>query len=1165
MNKPTFTLGNSLIIFASLAMFISVMSLNIDYSNIQSFTTADLTEYTQLPAEINKPVTWINDNTQQTVETEPPEVVETDTSEVGGKLQKTVTVSSDIHYENILTYSSVPDLLPEQVKLFWMIDGIKTDVTAREDFNVTFYDENSDNLIDKISWIIPHLSEQEFILEFDITVINPWEYGASGGDWIVYFNTTGTGTLNITKDELSTQVLTFNYIKCGESTIYSSVGEYSYIIENYSCSEIAEISHTIGQMPSEVFGMQFDFGNDFNNDVDFAYDPAPDMDGDMLEMVADSLGQPLEESNYGGDDEKADTDGDGCIDSDEWFLNTQRIQRLDLVNPSDCSCEIIKTVVGDDDNDCLSNQFELHVQSLGGATALDPVNSNTDGDFTADYQEIYYSFLYFTHGGTGLPCLTGDASDGTLCVAKANSGGTSSVSFAYDKDGDGLFEADEDVSSMDDNPPGGTINPNDPGGTGAWPNPPPNWLGCRFLALNGLDADLDCLSDFWEQTLCTDPLLADTDSDSCSDYEEFLAGTDACDCNVGACAGYTGCGSNNAPTAADVTGTNNEDTDQIILNSTFSSFSDADGDGMTKIKITTLETVGDLKLSGSHVTLNQEVTDTQLAAGNLIFTPLANQSGTNYDEIKFKVSDGIDYSTSAYNLSFTVTAVNDDPHFTVGPSDGGSNGSSPTNDDGTLTFSGTAYDVEGDTWTLLVCGSSTAPSSGNCASGVNQIGKASSPVASASQSTFGLDVSTFDSSNWTSEGMHENDTDWWAFACDSNNACSAAAQGSGLTGTPFSINNKPSVNDVKIISSAGSNHLAYTGSSLTAGAGYGTIADPDGDSEGTSTYKWWKQTDATGSYVDITSSFTSNLPGSTQFNKDDRIVFEYLPVDAHGYGGSEVNVSICGTATSCTYMDILNSNPIAVTDEYNVDSGNSFTTTSGSGGNGVLYNGTDDSDPDPEDTILGGQLIVTANTQASGDTGTINVQENGSFSYTSSGSYTSTTDSFTYTLSDQDGGTDTGTVNIDITKSAEVGVSGSLGPSSLILFNATESNGSTYLADGNNGLGTTSYSITFQGNGSTVDLQIKADQALTNTVPNPDETIAIGNYKYINNSNSAANTSLSAWQTGVNLMTTSFVDLVTDAAAATNHTMYIKFFLTVPAGTNAGNYSNTITFRSNTA
>ena len=372
MTKPNFNLGNSLIIFASLAMFISVMSLNAGYSNVQGFATAEDTnfsEYTQLHAEINKPVTWIKTDTQQTVETKPPEVVETDTSEVDGKMQKKITVSSDIHYENILTYASVPELLPEQVKLYWMIEGVKTDVTEREDFNVTFYDENSDSFIDKISWITPHLSEQEFILEFDITVINPWEYGTSGGDWIVYFNTTGTGTLNITKDALSNQVLTFNYLKCGETILYSSIGEYSYIIENYSCSEIAEISHTIGEMPPGVFGMQFDFGNDLNHDVDFAYDPVPD----------------------------PDSDGDGLTDFDETvFALSCNGVASDPGNPNapvsgGGACAVLAAgqcankrghSIADADGDCLSSEYETY------GTGTSDSNADNDGGGECDYDEV---------------------------------------------------------------------------------------------------------------------------------------------------------------------------------------------------------------------------------------------------------------------------------------------------------------------------------------------------------------------------------------------------------------------------------------------------------------------------------------------------------------------------------------------------------------------------------------------------------------------------------------------------------------------------------------------------------------------------------------------------------------------------------------------------------
>ncbi|HIK02205.1 TPA: hypothetical protein H1008_03800 [archaeon] len=208
--------------------------------------------------------------------TDGPVVEESNLSEADGRLTKTLKVSSDYHYENVLTYATVPDLEPEQVHLFWIIDGVKTDVTERADFNLSFYDENGDGLIDKMSWVVPHLSTQEFIIVFDITVINPWHTGATGEDWIVYFNTTGEGTLNISKDSLADSVLSFNWIKCGIATLTPIIDGPSVIVYNYSCDYTGSISHTISEMPAEIFSQRFEFGNDLYNDVDFAYDPCTD-------------------------------------------------------------------------------------------------------------------------------------------------------------------------------------------------------------------------------------------------------------------------------------------------------------------------------------------------------------------------------------------------------------------------------------------------------------------------------------------------------------------------------------------------------------------------------------------------------------------------------------------------------------------------------------------------------------------------------------------------------------------------------------------------------------------------------------------------------------------------------------------------------------------------
>jgi len=288
-NKPLFIVSNLVVILGISILMLSGLIFTVVNTptgffdgTISGFSTADatinnaavnLSGFEQQDAVVGQEVDWINSNTNEIVTTAAPEVSETEESEVDGKIQKKVTVASDFNYQNVLIYASIPDLMSEQVKLYWMIEGVKTEVTNREDFEVTFYDENNDNLIDKISWIIPHLSTQEFILEFDITIINPWEFGESGGEWVVYFDTTGTGMLNITKDELSDSVLTFNYLRCeSEDVSYTYVGQ-SYIVEDYYCSEIAIISHTIGDMPDEIFSLRFDFGNDLQNDVDFAYDP----------------------------------------------------------------------------------------------------------------------------------------------------------------------------------------------------------------------------------------------------------------------------------------------------------------------------------------------------------------------------------------------------------------------------------------------------------------------------------------------------------------------------------------------------------------------------------------------------------------------------------------------------------------------------------------------------------------------------------------------------------------------------------------------------------------------------------------------------------------------------------------------------------------------------
>ncbi len=96
-----------------------------------------------------------------------PEKFETEEVFEDGKVSKNITIRSNasVHYQNVLSYASIPESEREEIHLYWMFNGSKIDVVGDERYNVSFYDTNNNSFIDKISWIVPQLSEQNFVLE----------------------------------------------------------------------------------------------------------------------------------------------------------------------------------------------------------------------------------------------------------------------------------------------------------------------------------------------------------------------------------------------------------------------------------------------------------------------------------------------------------------------------------------------------------------------------------------------------------------------------------------------------------------------------------------------------------------------------------------------------------------------------------------------------------------------------------------------------------------------------------------------------------------------------------------------------------------------------------------------------------------------------------------
>ncbi|USN54805.1 MAG: hypothetical protein H6765_10160 [Candidatus Peribacteria bacterium] len=83
---------------------------------------------------------------------------------------------------------------------------------------------------------------------------------------------------------------------------------------------------------------------------------------------------------------------------------------------------------------------------------------------------------------------------------------------------------------------------------------------------------------------------------------------------------------NDAPAGTNNTVTTNEDTAYVFASGDFgfSDTSDSPADDLNRVKITTVETAGDLELNGVDVVAGDFVTLAQLAANLLVFTPASN-------------------------------------------------------------------------------------------------------------------------------------------------------------------------------------------------------------------------------------------------------------------------------------------------------------------------------------------------------------------------------------------------------------------------------------------------------------------------------------------------------------------------------------------------------------
>ena len=117
---------------------------------------------------------------------------------------------------------------------------------------------------------------------------------------------------------------------------------------------------------------------------------------------------------------------------------------------------------------------------------------------------------------------------------------------------------------------------------------------------------------------------------------------------------------NDAPTGGNRTVTTTEDADFTFTTADFP-FSDVDGDSLTRVRIDTLPTDGTVLLSGVAVTAGQVITVANITAGNLRFRPDTNETGSPYTTFEYSVGDGLLFSAASNTMTVNVTPVNDPP------------------------------------------------------------------------------------------------------------------------------------------------------------------------------------------------------------------------------------------------------------------------------------------------------------------------------------------------------------------------------------------------------------------------------------------------------------------------------------------------------------------------
>ncbi|MDA9628753.1 VCBS domain-containing protein, partial [Candidatus Pelagibacter sp.] len=494
---------------------------------------------------------------------------------------------------------------------------------------------------------------------------------------------------------------------------------------------------------------------------------------------------------------------------------------------------------------------------------------------------------------------------------------------------------------------------------------------------------------------------------------------------------------NQASTAGDRTPSN---ISKIFAASDFN-YSDGDSDSLSKIKITTLESAGVLEYSSNgsswaDVTLNQEITASDIGNNRLRFTPAANsESNVTFG---FKVHDGTDYSSSAYTMTVSVNAAPNVTDATVGSTvsaDGTSSGdvhdgvADSDDNDSVLVVTGVASGNESSNNSIVTnntgVGSAVSGTYGslNIASNGTYTYTASS-TNNISYGSTATDIFTFTTrDDETASGSFAYDVGTITFTVASSISLVADTDAVAEDGTVTHSTN--SAGTVISDDAADTNGLVVTNISHTNGNA-DTI-----ESGSTYTDSSGEPGSVVGTYgtlkigADGTYTYTADQTAADALDLNDQVtdVFTYTADGA--------------TATLTIIVTGINDNPTAVNDTGYIKEGGTLTVANSAAASSGTSTGNHtgditDNDTDADASSTATITSITATTAGrsaqttfssssetvSGSYGTLTINSNGSYSYAANSNISgldagdaNITDVFTYIVSD---GTATSTATLTI-------------------------------------------------------------------------------------------------------------------------------------------------------